>query len=162
MLQWATDAGRPSTGPTGGPTGSNKGAAGTPARHFMGPIPHDWLGQWKRVEVPAAAVGLEGKKLRGMTFLQFGGSAKFAAAGAALPSFIEEREYFVAGKYPLHPAGDRTWAGTSRDCRPGSTGSSCGTSWATRTSRPATIRATRPSPTSRHSCCSTARGPTSS
>src|SRR5262249_49128697 len=32
--------------------------------------------------------------------------------GAALPAFLEEREYHVAGTYPLHPATNRTWAGT--------------------------------------------------
>jgi hypothetical protein len=112
MLQWATDGGEAEHRAYWGANRIEQGAAGTPARHFMGPIPRDWLGQWKRVEVPAAAVGLDGKKLRGMTFLQFGGSAKFAAAGAALPAFREEREYHVAGTYPLAPAGDRTWAGT--------------------------------------------------
>lgn len=112
MLQWATDAGDADHRAYWGANRIEQGTAGTSARHFMGPIPREWLGQWKRVEVPAAAVGLEGKKLRGMTFLQFGGSAKFAGAGASLPAFVEEREYRVAGTYPLHAAGDRTWAGT--------------------------------------------------
>jgi hypothetical protein len=112
MLQWATDSGEAEHRAYWGANRIEQGNAGTPARHFMGPIPREWLGQWKLVEVPAAAVGLEGKKLRGMTFLQFGGSAKFAAAGASLPSFLEEREYHVAGTYPLSPAGDRTWSGT--------------------------------------------------
>jgi hypothetical protein len=111
MLQWATDAGDADHRAYWGANRIDQGTAGTPARHFVGPIPKEWLGQWKRVEVPAAAVGLEGKKLRGMTFLQFGGSAKFAGAGASLPAFIEEREYHVAGTYSLHPAGERTWAG---------------------------------------------------
>jgi hypothetical protein len=112
MLQWATDAGDPDHRAYWGANRIEQGTAGTAARHFVGPIPKEWLGQWKRVEVPAASVGLEGKKLRGLTFLQFGGSAKFAAAGAALPAFLEEREYHVAGTYPLQSAGERTWTGT--------------------------------------------------
>jgi hypothetical protein len=112
MLQWTTDAGEGEHRAYWGTNRIEQGAPGTPAHHFMGPIPRDWLGQWKLIEVPAAAVGLEGKKLRGMTFLQFGGSAKFAASGSALPSFLENREFVPAGTYPLHRASDHSWTGT--------------------------------------------------
>jgi hypothetical protein len=36
----------------------------------------------------------------------------FAGAPALVPTLPNEREYRVAGAYPLHPAGDRNWVGT--------------------------------------------------
>jgi hypothetical protein len=44
-----------------------------------GPIPA--AGQWVRLEVPASAVGLEGKTVKGMAFTLYGGSATWDYAG---------------------------------------------------------------------------------
>ncbi len=49
------------------------GVAGTASHRYMGPLPA--AGQWVRLQVPAAQVGLEGKILSGMSFLLYGGRA---------------------------------------------------------------------------------------
>ncbi len=55
------------------------GADGTAARKPMGPLPPP--GQWVRLEVPASAVGLEGKSLTGMAFTLDAGQATWDYAG---------------------------------------------------------------------------------
>src|SRR5688572_12077684 len=45
----------------------------------MGAMPP--AGQWVRLEVPASAVGLEGKSVRGMAFTLFGGRAAWDVTG---------------------------------------------------------------------------------
>ena len=55
------------------------GADGTTSRRYMGPLPA--TGQWIRLEVPASAVGLEGKTLRGMAFTLYNGKATWDKAG---------------------------------------------------------------------------------
>jgi hypothetical protein len=112
MLQWIAEGNDGEHRAYWGTNRIEQGNNGTASRHYMGPIPSEWLGQWKHVEVPATAVGLEGKKLIGMAFLQVGGQAKWAAAGASRSAVIEEREYAVAGRYPLQPIGDRKWVGS--------------------------------------------------
>src|SRR5262249_39996980 len=63
----------------------NWGTDGTVSRRFMGALPA--TGQWVRLEVPAAQVGLEGRTLNGMAFSLFGGRATWDRAGkAAAPS----------------------------------------------------------------------------
>ena len=42
------------------------GTDGTVSRRYMGALPA--VGQWVRLEVPAAQVGLEGRTLNGMAF----------------------------------------------------------------------------------------------
>ena len=64
MLQWATDSGEAEHRAYWGANRIEQGNAGTPARHFMGPIPRDWLGQWKRVEVPAEVTELADARQR--------------------------------------------------------------------------------------------------
>jgi len=63
--------------------GSNQltawGVDGTASRRYMGVLPP--LGQWVKLSVPAAAVGLEGRTLSGMAFTLFGGRATFDYAG---------------------------------------------------------------------------------
>jgi hypothetical protein len=55
------------------------GTDGTGSRRFMGALPA--AGQWVRLEVPAAQVGLEGKTLHGMAFSLYGGRAAWDRAG---------------------------------------------------------------------------------
>jgi hypothetical protein len=57
----------------------NAGTDGTASRRYMGPLPA--AGRWARLEVPAALVGLEGRTLRGMSFIQYNGRAAWDHAG---------------------------------------------------------------------------------
>jgi hypothetical protein len=59
------------------------GTSGTAARRYMGALPAP--GQWARLEVPASAVGLEGRVLNGMAFILNNGQATWDDAGK-LPS----------------------------------------------------------------------------
>ena len=59
----------------------NYGTDGTAGRHAMGALPA--AGQWVRLEVPAAAVGLEGASITGMGFSLFDGQASWDKAGSA-------------------------------------------------------------------------------
>jgi len=56
-------------------------ANGTVAQQFVGAIPP--AGQWVRLEVPAAWVGLEGKTVNGMSFTLYGGRVAWDHAGKA-------------------------------------------------------------------------------
>ncbi len=55
------------------------GTDGTSSRRSMGPLPP--AGQWQRLEVPAALVGLEGRTLNGMAFTLYDGKATWDVAG---------------------------------------------------------------------------------
>ena len=55
------------------------GTDGTASRRYMGPLPA--AGQWVRLEVPAALVGLEGRTLRGVSFIQYNGRATWDHVG---------------------------------------------------------------------------------
>lgn len=55
------------------------GTDGTVSRRFMGPLPPP--GQWVRLEVPATAVGLEGRRINGMAFTLYDGMATWDRAG---------------------------------------------------------------------------------
>ncbi|HSE18100.1 MAG TPA: LamG-like jellyroll fold domain-containing protein [Pyrinomonadaceae bacterium] len=57
----------------------NFGATGTTSRRNMGALPP--VGKWVRLEVPASAVGLEGKTINGMAFTLFNGRATFGRTG---------------------------------------------------------------------------------
>ncbi|HEX7330044.1 MAG TPA: Calx-beta domain-containing protein [Pyrinomonadaceae bacterium] len=57
------------------------GVDGTASRRNMGALPP--TGQWVRLEVPASAVGLEGRTLNGMAFTLFNGRATWDRAGKA-------------------------------------------------------------------------------
>lgn len=64
------------------------GTTGTASRYNAGALPA--TGQWVRLELPASAVGLEGKKVTGMCFSAYGGGATWdltgrAKSGATLP-----------------------------------------------------------------------------
>jgi hypothetical protein len=55
------------------------GKAGTSSRRAMGSLPPP--GRWVRLEVPASAVGLEGRNVSGMAFTLFDGRAAWERAG---------------------------------------------------------------------------------
>ncbi len=57
------------------------GVDGLASRKRIGPLPFPVTNQWVRLEVPASAVGLEGKTLNGMAFALFGGRATWDYAG---------------------------------------------------------------------------------
>ena len=58
------------------------GTDGTVSRRYMGALPA--AGQWVRLAVPAALVGLEGSTLNGMAFTLYGGRATWDRAGKSL------------------------------------------------------------------------------
>jgi len=55
------------------------GIDGTVSRRYMGPLPA--TGQWVRLEVPAAQVGLDGLSISGLTFTLYDGRATWDRAG---------------------------------------------------------------------------------
>ena len=72
------------------------GVEGTASRLRAGDLPP--AGQWVRLAVPAAQVGLAGSTLAGMAFTLFGGRAAWGHAGTT-----------AAGAVP--PAGETVWVG---------------------------------------------------
>jgi hypothetical protein len=58
------------------------GTSGQSSRHYMGPLPP--AGQWVRLEVPVANVGLQGLSINGMAFVLFGGQATWDHSGKGL------------------------------------------------------------------------------
>ena len=56
-----------------------EGADGSNSRRSMGPLPPS--GRWVRLEVPAHAIGLENRTVRGMGFMLFDGRATWDRAG---------------------------------------------------------------------------------
>jgi hypothetical protein len=63
----------------------NLGQSGTASRHYMGPIQTSEDG-WVRLEVPAAALGLEGSVVSGISFTLDGGRAAWDRTGKRVPS----------------------------------------------------------------------------
>jgi hypothetical protein len=59
------------------------GTSGTAGRRYMGPLPP--AGQWVRLEVPAALVGLEGSILRAMDFAAYDGRVTWDYIGKTSP-----------------------------------------------------------------------------
>ena len=57
------------------------GTDGTVSRRYMGPLPA--AGQWVRLAVPAAQVGLEGHTLNGMAYTLYDGRATWDYAGSS-------------------------------------------------------------------------------
>ncbi len=59
----------------------NWGTDGTVSRRYMGALPA--AGQWVRLEIPASAVGLEGRSVNGMAFTLYDGRATWDRAGVS-------------------------------------------------------------------------------
>ncbi len=62
------------------------GTNGTASRYRVGDLPA--AGQWVRLEVSAAALGLEGQSIKGMSFSLYGGRATFDQLGKTSASSI--------------------------------------------------------------------------
>jgi hypothetical protein len=82
------------------------GKGDTPARRKMGPLPP--AGQWVRLEVPAALVGLEGKSLHGMAFKLYSGQCAWHRAGA-IPQ--EAMDLAPVKTFPMQIQGENRWSG---------------------------------------------------
>jgi hypothetical protein len=80
--------------------------ANTPARRMRGQLPP--AGRWVRLEVPASEVGLEGKTVRGMSFVLHGGQCFWGATGSVR---VEEPGFAVTKSYVMKQAEDGSWAG---------------------------------------------------
>jgi hypothetical protein len=84
------------------------GTQNTVARVRIGEIPA--TDQWVRLEIPAAAVGLAGKKLHGISFMLFGGQCKWNRAGAVDPAEVPEQVLTVQSTNPIVPDADESGA----------------------------------------------------
>ena len=82
------------------------GVSGTESRHRMDRIPD--AGGWVRLTVPAKAVGLEGKTIRGMAFKLSGGRCWWGKSGAVR---VEEPAFLVDRTFPMHTDGPGRWVG---------------------------------------------------
>jgi hypothetical protein len=111
MLTWITDKGDAEHRAFWGANVIEQGKTGMAGRHFLGPIPKNWIGQWARVEVPAKAVELEGARVTGMYFTLAGGKAKWHEAGVSKPSAREEKEARLVGSFPMSLVGENQWSG---------------------------------------------------
>jgi hypothetical protein len=83
-----------------------EGKLNTPARRFMGKLPE--AGRWVRLDVPSSAVGLEGKTLRGMTFILYDGQVWWSGTGAIRK---EEPTLIVEKSFPMKQVGEDLWSG---------------------------------------------------
>ena len=81
MLTWLTDSWEQRA--YWGDNLIGEGTDGSPSRWSMGPLPR--TGRWVRLEVPAAAVGLENQNVSGMGFTAFDGRATWDRAGKSHP-----------------------------------------------------------------------------
>ncbi len=96
MLQWRTSDGSFEHRAYWGENLINWGQDNTPSRRRLGGLPP--MGQWIRLEVPAAVVGLEGQEMNGAAFTLFDGRAIWDRAGkiqaqpASVDSVIEHNE----------------------------------------------------------------------
>lgn len=94
MLQWHTEEGWEHRAYWGA-NYLQLGGDGTNGRRFMGALPE--AGKWVRLEVPAGAVGLEGKIVDGMAFNTNGNRATWDRIGR------------LRGQSPQPAAGDFVW-----------------------------------------------------
>jgi RHS repeat-associated protein len=81
MLQWCSNESGWGHRAYWGANNIQWGTDGTAERKYMGPLPA--AGGWVKLEVPASAVGLEGKTAHGMAFTLYGGRANWDQAGKA-------------------------------------------------------------------------------
>ncbi len=79
MLQWHDTTGSWEHRAYWGANSIGWGSNGTTSRAYQGAAPI--TGQWVRLEVPASAVGMEGRTADGMAFTLYGGQASWDHAG---------------------------------------------------------------------------------
>ncbi|MBI5761558.1 MAG: hypothetical protein HZA46_23860 [Planctomycetales bacterium] len=88
------------------------GIADSVSKRRMGDIPA--AGEWVRLEVPAAAVDLEGKTIRGVAFTLFGGKCIWHRVGTMPRSHIATEELVPDKSLPFAKmirTGDDQWTG---------------------------------------------------
>jgi hypothetical protein len=83
------------------------GKPDTASRRHIGPLPA--AGQWARLEVPAEAVDLQGKSLRGMSFTLSGGQCFWSRSGAVR---MEEQIMVPVQRFAMKPGEGNLWSGT--------------------------------------------------
>ena len=93
MLQWSVDNDREHRAYWAAPgdqsllatdvDGTPQGTDGTPSRARIGDLPE--VGNWQRLEVAAAVVGLGGAAVNGMAFMLYNGHAAFGPTGKVTP-----------------------------------------------------------------------------
>lgn len=105
MLQWH-DGESWEHGASWGADRIREFTANTPAHRHMGELPV--AGRWVRLEVPANKVGLEGKIIRGMSFILHGGRCLWGRTGTVQ---VEEPGVEVTKSYPMHPEENGFWSG---------------------------------------------------
>jgi hypothetical protein len=85
-----------------------KRQADTPDWFRAGPLPEP--GRWVRLEVPAAALGLEGGALDGMNFKAAGAQVLWQAAGTVPGGEKEHRVLVPDRRFAMRPLGKNAWA----------------------------------------------------
>jgi hypothetical protein len=88
------------------------GITDSPSKRRVGDVPA--AGEWVRLEVPAAAVDLEGKTIRGMAFTLFGGKAVWHRVGTLPQSHISTEALVADQDLPFATMirrEDGTWSG---------------------------------------------------
>jgi hypothetical protein len=83
-----------------------EGKPDSPARRSVGKLPRPR--EWVRLEVPAKAVGLEGKTLRGMAFKLHGGRCFWGRTGTVQ---TVEPGVQIVNAFPMKQTEDGRWAG---------------------------------------------------
>lgn len=76
-----------------------EGTLGTPSRHALGALPQ--TGGWVTLEVPADAVGLTGKRIKGMRFRLVGGHCIWGATGTLPPTDRLVRKLVPTERFPV-------------------------------------------------------------
>jgi RHS repeat-associated protein len=111
MLQWfATDGSGWEHRAYWGANQIPWGTDGTESRRYQGPLPA--TGQWVRLEVDAASVGLSGRSISGMAYSQVGGQADWDHSGKVSATGVET--LYVDDTLPAGatPYGTWTWGDT--------------------------------------------------
>jgi RHS repeat-associated protein len=111
MLQWhATDGSGWEHRAYWGANQIPWGTDGTESRRYQGPLPA--AGQWVRLEIDAASVGLSGRSISGMAYSQVGGQADWNHSGKVSATGVETT--YVDDTLPAGatPYGTWTWGDT--------------------------------------------------
>ncbi|MCY2968235.1 MAG: hypothetical protein NT069_32165 [Planctomycetota bacterium] len=87
----------------------NFGTANSASRRHMGAVPP--AGEWTRLELPAAAVDLEKKTVKGMAFSLFGGKAVWHRSGSIPKQFADEEELVVTDQFSMSQVSSDQWVG---------------------------------------------------
>lgn len=105
------------------------GQPNTASRYHAGELPE--VGKWVRLEVPAKAVDLEGKSLRGMAFGQHGGQCFWYLAGAVPPAEKQVEELAVIRRFAMQPG--KKGKSSRKKPKPGSNHGTSGSALASHT-----------------------------